>query len=62
MNYLKAAAAQAPLVAILRYLDQDSLGKQSLADLMQKEGGEYATIEQHQDLLSRAEDKIMKIK
>ena len=62
MNYLKAAAAQAPLVAILRYLDQDSLGKQTLADLMQKEGGEYATIEQHQDLLSWAEDKIMKIK
>ena len=62
VNYLKAAAAQAPLVAILRYLDQDSLGKQTLADLMQKEGGEYATIEQHQDLLSRAEDKIMKIK
>ena len=62
VNYLKAAAAQAPLVAILRYLDQDSLGKQSLADLMQKEGGEYATIEQHQDLLSWAEDKIMKIK
>ena len=59
--YLKAAAAQAPLVAILRYLDQDSLGKQTLADLMQKEGGEYATIEQHQDLLSWAEDKIMKI-
>ena len=52
MNYLKAAAAQAPLVAILRYLDQDSLGKQTLADLMQKEGGEYATIEQDQDLLS----------
>ena len=62
VNYLKAAAAQAPLVAILRYLDQDSLGKQTLADLMQKEGGEYATIEQHQDLLSWAEDKIMKIK
>ncbi len=62
MNYLKAAATQAPLVAILRYLDQDSLGKQTLADLMQKEGGEYATIEQHQDLLSWAEDKIMKIK
>ena len=61
VNYLKAAAAQAPLVAILRYLDQDSLGKQTLADLMQKEGGEYATIEQHQDLLSWAEDKIMKI-
>lgn len=62
VNYLKAAAAQAPLVAILRYLDQDSLGKQTLADLMQKEGGEYATIEQHQDLLSWAGDKIMKIK
>ena len=62
VNYLKAAAAQAPLVAILRYLDQDSLGKQTLADLMQKEGGEYATIEQDQDLLSWAEDKIMKIK
>ena len=62
VNYLKAAAAQAPLVAILRYLDQDSLGKQTLADLMQKEGGEYVTIEQHQDLLSWAEDKIMKIK
>ena len=62
VNYLKAAAAQAPLVAILRYLDQDSVGKQTLADLMQKEGGEYATIEQHQDLLSWAEDKIMKIK
>ena len=62
VNYLKAAAAQAPLVAILRYLDQDSLGKHTLADLMQKEGGEYATIEQHQDLLSWAEDKIMKIK
>ena len=62
VNYLKAAAAQAPLVAILRYLDQDSLGKQTLADLMQKEGEEYATIEQHQDLLSWAEDKIMKIK
>ena len=62
VNYLKAAAAQAPLVAILRYLDQDSLGKQTLADLMQKERGEYATIEQHQDLLSWAEDKIMKIK
>ena len=62
VNYLKATAAQAPLVAILRYLDQDSLGKQTLADLMQKEGGEYATIEQHQDLLSWAEDKIMKIK
>ena len=62
VNYLKAAAAQAPLVAILRYLDQGSLGKQTLADLMQKEGGEYATIEQHQDLLSWAEDKIMKIK
>ena len=62
INYLKAAAAQAPLVAILRYLDQDSLGKQTLADLMQKEGEEYATIEQHQDLLSWAEDKIMKIK
>lgn len=62
VNYLKAAAAQAPLVAILRYLDQDSLGKQTLADLMQKEGGEYATIEQHKDLLSWAEDKIMKIK
>ena len=62
VNYLKAAAAQAPLVAILRYLDQDSLGKQTLANLMQKEGGEYATIEQHQDLLSWAEDKIMKIK
>ena len=62
VNYLKAAAVQAPLVAILRYLDQDSLGKQTLADLMQKEGGEYATIEQHQDLLSWAEDKIMKIK
>lgn len=62
VNYLKAAAAQAPLVAILRYLDQDSLGKQTLADLMQKEGGEYATIEHHQDLLSWAEDKIMKIK
>ena len=62
VNYLKAAAAQAPLVAILRYLDQDSLGKQTLADLMQKEGGEYATIEQNQDLLSWAEDKIMKIK
>ena len=62
VNYLKAAAAQAPLVAILRYLDQDSLGKQTLADLMQKEGGEYATIEQHQDLLSWTEDKIMKIK
>ena len=61
VNYLKAAAAQAPLVAILRYLDQDSLGKQTLADLMQKEGGEYVTIEQHQDLLSWAEDKIMKI-
>ena len=61
VNYLKAAAAQAPLVAILRYLDQDSLGKQTLADLIQKEGGEYATIEQHQDLLSWAEDKIMKI-
>ena len=62
VNYLKAAAAQAPLVAILRYLDQDSLGKQTLADLMQKEGGEYATIEQHQDLLPWAGDKIMKIK
>ena len=58
VNYLKAAAAQAPLVAI----DQDSIGKQTLADLMQKEGVEYATIEQHQDLLSWAEDKIMKIK
>ena len=37
VNYLKAAAAQAPLVAILRYLDQDSLGKQTLADLIHED-------------------------
>ncbi|PZM86960.1 MAG: hypothetical protein DLD55_03895 [candidate division SR1 bacterium] len=46
-NFMKASATNAPITAILKYLDSESLGGQTLTDLLKKpKSGSFAEIHQ----------------
>ena len=54
-NYLKASITQAPVVALMRYLGQESLGGKKLSDLLSHQDKPFATLAQETTLTGKAE-------
>ena len=54
-NYLKASITQAPVVALMRYLGQESLGGRKLSDLLSHQDKPFATLAQETTLTGKAE-------
>lgn len=54
-NYLKASITQAPVVALMRYLGQESLGGRKLSDLLSHQDKPFATLVQETTLTGKAE-------
>ena len=54
-NYLKASITQAPVVALMRYLGQESLGGKKLSDLLSHQDKPFATLVQETTLTGKAE-------
>ena len=54
-NYLKASITQAPVVALMRYLGQESLGGKKLSDLLSHQDKPFATLVQEMTLTGKAE-------
>ena len=54
-NYLKASITQAPVVALMRYLGQESLGGKKLSDLLSHQDKPFATLVQETTLTGKTE-------
>ena len=54
-NYLKASITQAPVVALMRYLGQESLGGRKLSDLLSHQDKPFATLVQETTLTGKTE-------
>ena len=54
-NYLKASITQAPVVALMRYLGQESLGGKKLSDLLSHQDKPFATLAQETTLTGKTE-------
>ena len=54
-NYLKASITQAPVVALMHYLGQESLGGRKLSDLLSHQDKPFATLAQETTLTGKAE-------
>ena len=54
-NYLKASITQAPVVALMRYLGQESLGGRKLSDLLSHQDKPFVTLVQETTLTGKTE-------
>ena len=54
-NYLKASITQAPVVALMHYLGQESLGGRKLSDLLSHQDKPFATLVQETTLTGKTE-------
>lgn len=54
-NYLKASITQAPVVALMRYLGQESPGGRKLSDLLSHQDKPFATLVQETTLTGKTE-------